>query len=112
MPLSVTADDYRVPVDRINRHGNVAIQSPRLLFVNGELDPWLDVTANSPIAGDVRGRAGDGLLLRNHGYGSDRSALPRLEDEPIEVMLAHQKEIDIVKSWVAEWKGSGEPNEL
>ncbi|KAK8129665.1 hypothetical protein PG999_002045 [Apiospora kogelbergensis] len=112
LPLLPAADDYRVPVERINKYGNVTIASPRLFFVNGELDPWLDVTSHSPLAGDLRESTGDGLLLRSHGYGSETSALPRLEDEPTEIMLAHQKEIDIVKSWVAKWKGSAQFNEL
>ncbi|KAK7949028.1 extracellular serine carboxypeptidase [Apiospora aurea] len=106
-------DDYRIPVERINGYGNVTIQTPRLLFVNGELDPWLDVTAHSPLAGDLRERAGDGLLLRNHGYGSEKTALRQLEEEPTEIRLAHRKEIDIVKKWVDEWKkGSTEIEEL
>ncbi|KAK8134621.1 peptidase S28 [Apiospora sp. TS-2023a] len=106
-------DDYRVPVERINQYGNVTLEAPRLLFVNGELDPWLDITAHSPLAGDLRERNGDGVLLRNHGYGSDKSALRQLEEEPVDVRLAHQEEIETVKSWIAAWKeGSDELEEL
>ncbi|KAL1793645.1 hypothetical protein ACET3X_008627 [Alternaria dauci] len=101
-------DDYVVPVESINKHGGVTLQAPRLLFVDGEDDPWLHVTAHSPLAGDIRAKIGDGHLLRQGGFGNDRTALPKLTDEPIEIRLVHEAEIKAVRSWVAEWKEKNE----
>ncbi|KAI9150202.1 Cytochrome P450 monooxygenase BOA3 [Paramyrothecium foliicola] len=96
-------DDYRVPVERINKHGNLTLHAPRLLFVNGEDDPWLDVTAHAPGALNLRAKLGDGYLLRQGGFANDRTALSCLEREPAEIQLVHEKEISTVKSWVAQW---------
>ncbi|KAF1365568.1 hypothetical protein EJ07DRAFT_95321 [Lizonia empirigonia] len=106
-------DDYRVTVERINKHGGVTLHAPRLLFVNGEDDPWLYVTAHSPLAGNMRTRLGDGHLLRQGGFANDRTALPTLADEPAEIRLIHEEEIKAVKAWFIEWKekndeGTGE----
>ncbi|RYN29238.1 hypothetical protein AA0112_g7371 [Alternaria arborescens] len=107
-------DDYVVPVERINKHGGVTLQAPRLLFVDGEDDPWLHVTAHSPLAGDLRMKLGDGYLLRQGGFANDRSTLPRLADEPTEIRLVHETEMKAVRAWIAEWKGKEEDgtNEL
>ncbi|KNG45956.1 extracellular serine carboxypeptidase [Stemphylium lycopersici] len=106
-------DDYNVTVDRINKYGGVTLHDRRLLFVNGEDDPWLHVTAHSPLAGDMHTKLGDGHLLRQGGFANDRTALPKLSDEPAEIRFVHEKEIEAVRAWVAEWEekieeGTGE----
>lgn len=92
----------------------MTLQAPRLLFVDGEDDPWLHVTAHSPLAGDLRMKLGDGYLLRQGGFANDRSTLPRLADEPTEIRLVHETEMKAVRAWIAEWKGKEEDgtNEL
>lgn len=91
-------------VERINKYGGVKIHAPRLLFVNGVDDPWLHVTAHSPLAGDMRTKFGDGYLLHQGGFANDRTALSRLADEPIEIQMIHEKEIETVKGWVTEFE--------
>ena len=91
----------------------MTLHDRRLLFVNGEDDPWLHVTAHSPLAGDMHTKLGDGHLLRQGGFANDRTALPKLSDEPAEIQFIHEKEIEAVRAWVAEWEekieeGTGE----
>lgn len=92
----------------------MTLEAPRLLFVDGVDDPWLYVTAHSPLAGDMRTKLGDGHLLQHGGFANDRTALPKLADEPIEIRLVHEKEIRAVRTWVDEWKEKNEEgtNEL
>jgi hypothetical protein len=46
--------------------------------------------------------------LRHGGFANDRTALPSLADEPAEIRYIHEKEINAVKAWVAEWKEKNE----
>lgn len=95
-----------VPVQNINKYGGFNISAPRLFFVDGELDPWLYVTRHSsrtPFVADGNEEDDEGLLIAGAGFANDRFALPNLADEPPHIRAAHEREIEVVKQWTADW---------
>lgn len=115
--------DWSFPAGKYNRipptpdltyfdqYGNLNFQAPRLAFIDGNQDVWLDVTYHSNLAPErvqleSQGYLHPELLIATGGhhwdsYGRGWQGIP---SEPQFIRAAHEWEIRTVRSWLEMWK--------
>ena len=101
------AAEEHTNVTRINQWGNFSLEAERLLYVDGDQDPWLWATVHSPLAeeaGANRTGGQEGVLLETAWHHNDENGLGDVEKEPERIRAVHGKEIEVVRGWVEEWK--------
>ncbi|KAL9118326.1 MAG: hypothetical protein Q9187_005131, partial [Circinaria calcarea] len=89
----------------INQYGNFSLSPSHLLYIDGDQDPWLYATVHSPYAKEYRGGLGeeDGILIPEAWHHCDENGLGNTTEEPPRIRKVHEKEIEVVKAWIAEW---------
>ena len=93
-------------LDQFNKYGNLNISAPRLAFIDGNEDVWLDVCYHSNFAPE-RYQTSDlhpELLLATGGHHWDSYGIGNVAAEPQFIQQAHLWEIRTVKKWLEMWK--------
>ena len=95
----------------INAYGGYDIAYDRLAFIDGEVDPWRDVTPHSPFAKPRTSTTQQPFIqMANAVHHWDENGLfpnettPDLPPKPIADTQA--AEAAFVKAWLKEWKGA------
>ena len=97
-------------LDKFNKYGNLNISAPRLAFIDGNQDVWLDVCYHSNMAPE-RYQTSDLhpeylIATGGHHWDSYGLTLKDLGAEPQFIQQAHLWEIRTVKKWLEMWKSS------
>lgn len=93
-----------------NKYGGFNIAHPRLAFIDGANDVWLDLCYHSNFAPSPR--TGDNqYLITGAGHHWDSSGILDVGAEPLFIQQAHLWEIRRVQTWLTEFedwkKGKG-----
>ena len=97
-------------LEQINKYGGYNVIADRLAHVDGDQDPWRDVSFHST---DVPERLTPNateaylhpqLLIAGAGHHWDSYALPDINDEPQFIRNAHLWEIRIVQEWLRQFQ--------
>ncbi|KAF7768313.1 hypothetical protein Agabi119p4_7556 [Agaricus bisporus var. burnettii] len=100
---------FQVPplpnVTAVNMLGDFDIAADRLMFVDGEVDPW---RPDTPHSDDAKPR--DDTILRPFKlipgavHHWDENGLADVTQEPVVIQDIHAEEVAIIEQWLADWK--------
>ncbi|ORY64857.1 extracelular serine carboxypeptidase-like protein [Pseudomassariella vexata] len=94
------------------KYGGFDFSQPRLAFIDGDQDVWLDLTYHSnfaPSRADKTGQGAESYLITGAGHHWDSYGILDVSAEPQFIREAHRWEIRTVKSWLRdyeEWKAA------
>ena len=91
-------------VTAFNGYGGYNIKAPRLAFIDGSSDVWLDVTYHSNLGPERYPSTGylhPEYLINGAGHHWDSYGILDVEAEPQFIRAAHEWEIRIVDAWLA-----------
>ncbi|KAF4635431.1 hypothetical protein G7Y89_g2660 [Cudoniella acicularis] len=88
-------------LERFNKYGAFNIQADRLAFIDGSIDPWLDLCYHSTeaplrITSDLHPE----YLITGAGHHWDSYGILNVSAEPLFIQQAHLWEIKTVQKWL------------
>ena len=97
----------------VNAYGGYNIAYDRLAFVDGEVDPWREVTPHSPVAKPRPSTTNEPFILISGAvhHWDENGLFPNETTNklpPAPVANTQKQEIKFVKAWLKEWKHKGE----
>jgi len=100
-------ENHRPNVSSINQYGDFTLETDGLMYVDGDSDPWLWATAHSPYSPQRKRRDTQSrptVLLEHAWHHSDENGLGDIDVEPSRIRGIHEREIEVVKGWLENWR--------
>ncbi len=97
-------------LNSFNHFGGFNFSAPRLAFIDGNIDPWLDLCYHSnsaPLRTADVGISGEEYLIAGAGHHWDSTGILDVAAEPLFIQQAHFWEIRTVQKWLStfeDWK--------
>ncbi|KAL1957432.1 hypothetical protein VTO42DRAFT_6000 [Malbranchea cinnamomea] len=96
-------------VNRVNKYGGFDIEYPRLAFVDGSADPWLEATPHASHARKRRSTPDKPFILIQDAvhHWDENGLLPNEttpELPPKRIKKVQAEEVQFVKKWLRDWK--------
>ncbi|WVQ81073.1 hypothetical protein IAT38_003195 [Cryptococcus sp. DSM 104549] len=92
-------------VEEVNARGDFGISADRLAFIDGDRDPWREMTPQSDAAPKRESTVNQPVhLIFNGVHHYDENGLANHSEEPARIRDVHEFEKLFISEWLAQWK--------
>ncbi|EPS39867.1 hypothetical protein H072_6236 [Dactylellina haptotyla CBS 200.50] len=95
--------DFVIDSDKVLKYGGFNLTAPRLMYIDGDNDPWLYATAHSPYSPQKDRSDRLSVLIKESWHHNDENGLGDISLEPERIQEVHRLQIEVVGDWVKEF---------